>query len=405
MLARVALALLDLLLLASLAYSAVALLAARRFAARRPGPAPATCPPATILVPLRGAEPEARRIYGAFCQQAYPAYQVVFGVHDADDASVPIVQELMAAYSDRDLQLVVTGEPVAPNPKVENLRAMLAHARYERVVIVDADILVSPDFLARVLAPLAEERIGLVTCLYRSAMVEGLAARLEAMGISGEFAPGVLVAWLTEGMTFALGAVMATRKAVLQAIRGLEVLSPYFADDYQLGHRVRGAGFEVYLSEHVVETVMGHAGVLPMLRHQLRWARATRASRPRGHLGLLVTHGTSWALLALLLGQTRAPGLLLPLLAIVGQCLVVWVVGVRLLGDRVLRGSFWLLPVRDLLGLGTWCASLLGRDLEWRGRHYRLARDGKLVVEVPPGERQRDPDAGSAGIDGLAPPA
>ena len=382
MLASAAHAALVLLLLASLAYSAVALLAAGRFLSRRRRPSAASQPPASILVPLCGADPWTEEICRCFCRQDYPAYQVIFGVHRADDPAVPIVHAVLAAHPGRDLELVVAGDAVAPNPKVDSLRRMLTHARHELVVMVDGDVQVTPDFLARVLPPLADERVGLVTCLYRAGQAAGLLDRLEAVGIAAEFAPGVLVAWLTEGMSFALGAVMATRQSVLRAVGGLEALAPYLADDYQLGNLVRRAGHEVYLSPHVVETFMASSGLGAMLRHQLRWSRATRVSRPRGHLGLFVTHGTTLALLALLLDHASPASLLLPALAglaILAQGLVAWVVGVRVLGDGILRRGLWLLPLRDLLGFAIWCASLLGREVEWRGARYTVTRDGRLA--------------------------
>ena len=46
--------------------------------------------PVTIMVPLYGADFEAYENYARFCRQDYPDYQIVFGVRDVRDSSVPI---------------------------------------------------------------------------------------------------------------------------------------------------------------------------------------------------------------------------------------------------------------------------------------------------------------------------
>jgi ceramide glucosyltransferase len=56
-----------------------------------------------------------------------------------------------------------------------------------------------------------------------------------------------------------------------------------------------------------------------------------------------------------------------------------WMIGVRWLGDEILRKNFWLVPVRDLMSFTIWCLSWVGRKVEWRGRLFEVARDGKMI--------------------------
>jgi ceramide glucosyltransferase len=56
-----------------------------------------------------------------------------------------------------------------------------------------------------------------------------------------------------------------------------------------------------------------------------------------------------------------------------------WVIGVHWLGDRILKRHFWLVPVRDVLSFLIWCLSWVGKRVEWRGRLFEVARDGKMV--------------------------
>src|SRR5688572_1864079 len=59
--------------------------------------------PVTIMIPLHGADFNAYDNYARFCRQNYPQYQIVFGVREAEDPSIPIVKQLIASFPDRDI--------------------------------------------------------------------------------------------------------------------------------------------------------------------------------------------------------------------------------------------------------------------------------------------------------------
>jgi ceramide glucosyltransferase len=341
----------------------------------------------SIMIPLAGADFRAYENYARFCCQDYPAaYQMVFGVREATDSAIPIVEKLQQDYPDRDIELVICPEVIGTNLKVSNLRNILARTKHQQIIIVDSDIRVATDYLRCVLAPLAEEGVGLVTCLYRATEPPDFAALLEALGITGEFASGVLMARWLEGVKFALGSTMATSKAIVQKIGGLEVLADYLADDFMLGNLIADAGYEVRLSEHIVETAMSPVGFAGMMRHQLRWGRSTRISRPAGYLGLLLTYGTALALLLCLTDGFSNRSLIALAVTLAIRMLAGWMIGVHWMGDRLLRRYFWLLPLRDLLSFAIWCLSLAGRRVEWRGRVFEVRRDGRMVESRGRGE-------------------
>jgi len=54
------------------------------------------------------------------------------------------------------------------------------------------------------------------------------------------------------------------------------------------------------------------------------------------------------------------------------------VVGRGVLGDRHIPKDAWLIPLRDLLAVVVWIASLGGHTVTWRGDRFRL-KDGKLT--------------------------
>jgi len=365
--------------LAACAFYLLSILAACRFFRGKTATPVSELCPVSILIPLCGADAGAYENYAAFCRQDYPAYQLVFGVRDPLDAAVPIVRRLIANFPKRDIALVICPKTIGSNLKVSNLYNMLERVKHEWIVIVDSDIRVGPSYLRSIMPLLADQRVGLVTCLYRAAQAPDLAARLEAIGITADFVPGVLAAWLLEGMHFALGSTMAMTRTTLKAIGGFQAISDYLADDFMLGNLIAKAGYEVCLARYVVEAVVAPMGFYSMLKHQLRWSRSMRFSRPVGYLGAVLTHGTALALLNLLVHHGAVPSLMLLGITLSIRLGMAWLIGVHWLDDSVLKKYFWLLPLRDLLNFGIWCLGLVGKRVEWRGQLLEIIGDGKIV--------------------------
>jgi ceramide glucosyltransferase len=360
-------------------YYLLSLWAAVRFFRQPDGSTNSALQPVTIMVPLCGADLGAYESYATLCRLDYPDYQIVFGVSDSRDSSLPIINRLIAEFPGRDIALVVRPDLIGQNLKISNLHNMLARVKHDLIVIIDSDVRVREDLLRKIIPMLTEERVGLVTCLYRALKAPTLPAVVEAIGITSELQPNVLVARTLEGMRFALGAVMATTRRTLNAVGGFPALADYLADDYILGNLVWKIGYEVRLSKTVVETTPGHFSFRAMMNHQIRLARGIRACRPWSYLGLVVTHGTALASLNTLINQGSWSSLKLLVLAVSIRMATAWQIGVRRLEDRILRRYIWFLPIRDLLGFATWCSALLVRRVEWRGKRFRIGKEGKIV--------------------------
>jgi ceramide glucosyltransferase len=334
--------------------------------------------PVSILKPLKGTDPEMYENFRSHCLQDYPEYEIIFGVSEADDPAIALVEKLKAEFPQRTIRLVVCTERFGTNIKVSNLAQMLPQARHEHLIVNDSDIRVDPDYLRRVLAPLENSKTGLVTCLYRGVAASSLGSRLESLGISTDFCPGVLVARRLEDIKFALGSTMAFRRRDLTAIGGFEGLADYLADDYHLGLRIAELGMKVELSDVVVETFLPPYTLGEFLAHQLRWARAVRDSRFWGYLGLGISFGLVWAVLALILagGAGWAWGLL-GVTTAMRLGVVVFVSG-RVLHDRQALRRIMLIPLRDLIAFVVWLTSFAGHEITWRGETFQL-RQGKLI--------------------------
>ena len=340
-------------------------------------------PPISILKPLKGTDPEIYESFRSHCLQDYPEYEIIFGVNDPGDPSIETVKALQREFPDRRIQLVVSPKILGANVKVSNLAQMLGEARYDSLIVNDSDISVARDYLRRITAPLADSRVGLVTCLYRGVAGATLGSRLEGLGISTDFCPSVLAARQVEGgIHFGLGSTLAFRRAELEKIGGFASFVDYLADDYELGRRIADLGFVVKLSDVVVETHLPAYRLREFVAHQLRWARGVRDARAGGYLGLVFTFGVMWALVAV--AATR--GALWSWGALAGTLLlrlaVAVVVGWRVLRDSQVLKYAWLIPLRDLVAVVVWIASLGGHTVTWRGDKFRL-KGGKLTRVAP----------------------
>ena len=337
-------------------------------------------PPVSLLKPVRGIDRDFHACLASHCRQDYPRFEILFGLSDpaGRDPAQGTIAQLQRDFPNVPIKLVMVPESRGANPKMNSLQRMLQEAAHDVVVINDADIRVEPDYLRNVVRPLADQRVGLVTCLYRGVPVRTLASVFEALGIGGDFAGQVLLARWVEGVKFALGATMATRKKQIAEIGGLARWADYLADDYILGNRIAAAGYRIHVSHTVVETMLPRRSFPEWLRQQVRWARTVRFSRPRGYPGLVLAFGVVFATLALAVQPRSVLAQVILAITLATRLLAAWASGVLVCRDATITKYFWLLPVRDLIGLGIWITSFLGTKVVWREARFKIEAGGKI---------------------------
>lgn len=350
-----------------------------RFRHRLPyGGSSTSTPPLSVLKPLRGADPFLETNLLTHALQDYPDFELLLGVESLDDPAAEVVDRLSSKFPDLPLKTIVCGPTLAGNPKIWQLERLAHHSHHDTFLVNDADIVVEPNYFREIVEELEAPNVGGVTCLYRARPGGGLVSLLEALWVSAEFQGLVLTASCTQGVSFALGATIAFRNSDLKEAGGFEVLRPFLADDYQLGNHLTKVGRRVVLSRRVVETVLPTTNWREVLQHWLRWSRTVRLSRPRGHAGLIFTHGTIWSLLTLLVcdGQTVPVVTAICCLALRGMA--AWSVGHFVVQSETVRRYGYLIFLADLLAFVLWCVSFFGNHVVWAGRHLSLDRLGRI---------------------------
>jgi ceramide glucosyltransferase len=339
-------------------------------------------PPLSLLKPLHGSEPDLEANLATFFVQDYPVYEILFCAREEKDAGLEIARRVAARYPLIPVRFFATGELRYINAKVHSLEVMTAEAAHEVLVVSDSDVRVTPDYLRDVAAPFADAKVGAMTCLYRGVAAEGgLWARLEAVGMSVEMTAGVLVANMLEGMQFVLGPTMAVRRECVDQMGGMGILGDYCADDYVLGNEVFKQGRTVALSHHVIDHMVINASMIDSLKHQVRWMKSTRFSRPKGHFGTALTFSMPFGLLAFgaaMALDRHVLGVSLLAWAVLTRWAIAWSAGRQVVRDPSLFGLFVLYPIRDLMGFGFWAASYLSSRIVWRDKLYELLPGGRM---------------------------
>lgn len=359
---------------------------------------PEFLPAVSLFKPLHGNELDLEKNLRTFFEQDYLQHvvmtggavekdgvsrvEVLFCARSELDEGLAVARRVAAEYPAITTRVLTSGEPWAANAKVCSLAVMAKAATHDLWVISDSDVRVERDYLRRVVLPFAEERVGCATCLYRGVAVgKGLWSELEAVGMTIEMSSGVCAASLAEPMRFALGPTMVARRSCIDEVGGFEAMAEYCADDFVLGNWIEKKGHRVVLIGHTIDHMVLHTGFVDSMKHQVRWMKSTRFSRPQGHLGLCLTFGVPFGVMtwvgALLLGR--------PVLAwcalvgsVVGRSLQAWVVGRNVVRERRLGVAMMLFPVRDLMGIFFWALSYWNNRILWRGEVYELVEDGKM---------------------------
>jgi len=364
----------------AVAYSLISLFCAARYFRGLKKPADAPHPPGvSILKPVKGMDAGSYDNFASFCRQQYAGQlQLIFAAASPDDQVIPVIHQLMADFPDHNISLTINPAIHGPNYKVSNLINAFPQACHDIIIVCDSDIRVTSDYLRSVTSHFSDPQVGLVTSLYRTSSVPGVATALEATGFTAEMIPNVLVALQLEGLSFALGASMAVRREALDSIGGFQALVDYLADDYQLGNKIHLAGWRIALDSCFVESMIKAENLMSVLSRQLRWARTMRVSRPGGYLASGITLPFPAVLLATLIAPSPLLALSAGAILYAVRMLICTLFSRRFVRDGLFPRWLWLLPLRDMLAFFTWALSFLGNRVEWRGSRFMLRAGGKI---------------------------
>ena len=363
---------------------------------------PEFLPAISLFKPLHGGEAGLEGNLRTFFEQDYLQHvertgsataengvsrvELLFCARSESDEGLEIARRVAAEYPEITTKFVTSGAPWAANAKVCSLAAMAKVASHDLWAISDSDVRVTPDYLRRIVLPFADEQVGCATCLYRGVVIKGgLWSQLEAVGMTIEMSSGICADGLIEPVQFALGPTMVTRRARVQEMGGFESMAEYCADDFVLGNWIAKNGHKVVLSGHAIDHMVLQADFVESMKHQVRWMKSTRFSRPKGHFGTSLTFGVPFGVMAwvgaLMLGMPVL-GWCALVGSVLGRSLQAFVVGRYVVREKRIGAAMILFPLRDLIGALIWALSYASNRIQWRGEIYELVDGGRMYRAV-----------------------
>lgn len=366
-------------------YYAIAIFSSLRFfLARRRWPRQDFQPPVSILKPVRGLDPDAYRNFASFCRQDYPEYEILFCVGDTADPALPVLQRILRDFPETNIRIIVGSGRKATNDKCAKLERLTEEAAYEHLVINDSDVRVEPDYLRRLVAPMADDKVGGVTCLYVPAEETCWVQHLQDAGMLSDFYPGLFVAKELDGVKFALGPTIATRRTFLREFGGYAAIENRPADDLLIGRLIAEQGREMVLLPYAVSTVPDYQSLGELYHKRLRWMTVMRHMRPAGHLGLVFTLGLPWTILAMAISPRWqfVVGFLGGYLFV--RSLLTWLVGRVGLKQSAVWKNVLFVPLWDAMATVIWLVSFTRKTIRWRGHDYAIV-NGQLVPAAASG--------------------
>ena len=344
-------------------------------------------PPVSILKPLKGVDDRLLSNLAAFCRLDYPEYEVIFCLQGASDPAWRVARKVMEAHPDRQISIVVSDCREGRNPKVNNMMPGYAAARYPYVLISDSNVAPTPGYLREAISHFRDPGVGLVSHLVRGVGARTLGARLESQHLNTFILPSVCLLDGVLSMQCVIGKSMLMRREDLDALGGLAGVKDYLAEDYILGERFRKAGWKVVVSPSPVDTVNVYRTVRQFLSRHARWNRMRFSIAGPAYFGEILSNPVGLALLAVAATGGEPEALRVALLAAAAKTAMDAALLVRLGERREARWAF-LAPLRDLMAFGLWFSAFFFRNVEWRGKTYRIGPGSRLapVGDMPPME-------------------
>lgn len=346
-------------------------------------------PFATVIVPCKGLDEGLRENLSTLLVQNYPDHEVIFVVDDPDDEAVPVIRTLSSA-----VKLVVAPKAKDSSQKVENLREAVLHASdsSDVFVFVDSDARPSKDWLRHLVAPLADEHIGVATG-YRWFISSrpSFSSELRSVwnaSIASALGPG-------PNNQFCWGGSTAIKREVFERLGIRDKWHGTVSDDFVLAKFVRRAGLPIIFVPQALTASIENCTFRELFEFTTRQMKLTRVYAPKlwalSFFGSgLFSSVTIAAFLAVFVGGWTTAAAVVTIFAV--SLLSIAKAWLRLKAARLVltqhreslrKQALWQLtlwPVTQFLYFYNCSVAAMSRRMAWRGIEYELVSADKTAV-------------------------
>ena len=358
-------------------------------------------PPVVLILPCRGVDPDLDDNLNAYFRLDYPDFRILLVTSDQLDSCVPFLEKVRAAHHGVDSSILFSGKTRTRSQKVHNLLHAVKQLRDRDQVLAfgDSDIRPSKLWLRRLVAPLEDIKVGLVTGFRWYLPQRGNFASV----LRSVWNAGIASLMREDDCLFAWGGAMAVRRYNFNVCRVNECWMNALSDDYSISRAIHDHSLAIRFEPHCLSFSHEDCKLKELLDWTDRQFLITRIYQPRlwkmAFLSQMLYSLTLWAGLAAALSNlwryssisdavTVAPAGVAVVVYLLG-CVKGWIRVRALLilfpqHEIVLRKHvrsyvLWgpLASMVSLLGL---VRSSFKRDVEWRGIRYRMLSPEKTLV-------------------------
>ncbi|MBK9080995.1 MAG: glycosyltransferase [Rhizobiales bacterium] len=372
-------------------------------------PQPRSCetpPPICVIRPLCGLDADlSETIETTFALEG--DREIIFCVARDDDPAAALARAAIARHRDADARLLVGAERLTSNAKLDNCMKGWRAATAEWIVLSDCNVLLPPDYLARLWAARGPG-VGLVSAPPIGVRPAGFAAEIEAATLN-LFQARLQYTVDALGFGFAQGKTLFCARADLERAGGYGALAQEPAEDAAFTKAMRRAGMRVRLAGPGFGQPLGRRAWRDVWGRQLRWARLRRASFPAIYAFEILAGSLPPAALAtaaaLAWGATDAESVAAAL-ATLAAWHAIEAAMARAIGWRYDARTLAAALARDAALPALFVAGLAGRDFDWRGETASAVAQGrrgrrirrKMTIKRLDCDRANDQHARATGL-------
>ncbi len=207
----------------------------------------------SIVVPARNEERSIGKAVSSFCEQDYPAFEVIVVNDCSSDSTGNILEELSLKYSNLCI-INGTEPPEGWLGKPNSLEIGKNTAKGDWVLFVDADVHYKPDLLKRAVNYAISEKAGMLFLLPRI-VTRGIVepAVLSILALVAFGAAPLFLVQRTKWKFLACGGGVfnLVRKDVLNDINAFYCIKDAVIDDVALGYAVKRRGYKLAVARAV----------------------------------------------------------------------------------------------------------------------------------------------------------
>ncbi|KAF7339787.1 Glycosyltransferase family 21 protein [Mycena venus] len=396
--------------------------ARRRYRLRPRSPlavAPASSVPGvSILRPLKGLDMNLYENLESTFTQEYPNYELLLSVADERDQALSVARELMTKYPSVNCRIIIGEEVVGVNPKVNNLVRSYREAAHDILWVIDSNVTVHPGTLARSVDALVgppspapgKRRIALVHHVPFALVTEPrIGSRIEEAFLNTNHAKMYLAINTAAVDSCVMGKSNLYRRSDLERVNGslkpiqasnptapqpgpcgLPAFGRFLAEDNMIASALwHELGDRHDLSCDVARNVVGNMSLSDYVWRRARWIRV------RKHMVLAATllePFTESVVLSVICAASLGYLSGVPYWISVCVHFTLWIyvdldVYASLAGHPLPSDVRWQFmaawTARELLALPIFLFAVFGSEVSWRGRTYRVLRNGEVARAEP----------------------